>query len=901
MLLVAALLFGLVVPSASALEPDETSFSGTVTGADGLPAVGVSVELQRPDGEMVGYTLLTDESGRFEMTSKWEGTFTLYFRCSPHYCSGSYEPTWLGGAATVDGATTFELVPGSTVDRLDVALPVASTISGIVTDSAGQPLESVSVHAQRAADATVVSFASTNARGEFVVKSLPAGSYVLGFSGHPAYFHSLFWPDSTDAESATPLLLAAGEERTGVDATLVRTSRITGTVIDEEGSPFPYARVSVQLHRFTSDTETTIVESRFIDADGWFWFNELRAGRYAFCLERTWTSSYECTVGSPLLEEPFELLPEQHLEVNQLVPNGPVQLTGPTLGYSVSVGDTLAANASSTTTGATLTYAWLADDTPIVGANSETLTLTPAHLGAAVSVQVTASAPDRITWKGTSNATAAVELGDLHGPAPNIVGEPFVGQTLTASPGSWPTGTTLRYEWLASPMSGASITTFGQTLKLTSAYAGMDVSVSVTAEKPGYHPLTRWSDQQYISMGRLTVSTPTIAGLPAVGSTLVASAMSPDLGSHITYQWAVDGAEIPDHSSAELSVEREWLGKRISVRATVMKDLYLSKTSPYSTRTAPVGPERWAAVSRLAGADRYATSALISRSAFGAGEPITAFVASGASFPDALSGTWKAGLFEEPVLLSDPRALPKPILNELKRLDPRFIQMFGGYGALSPTVQTQLSSFGEDVYRVEGSDRFETAASMSRSEFATGESPSVVYIANGMNFPDALAAAPLAVIDFAPVLLVQRDSIPPAIAAELKRLKPKRIVILGGTGVVDGSVARELTRYVSAPVVRLAGKDRYSTSVAISKSRFAAGLEVAYIASGANFPDALSGAAVAGINDAPILLTAPESLPTNVRDELKRLHPKRIVVLGGTGAVSAKVEAQLEALEPYWN
>ena len=226
--------------------------------------------------------------------------------------------------------------------------------------------------------------------------------------------------------------------------------------------------------------------------------------------------------------------------------------------------------------------------------------------------------------------------------------------------------------------------------------------------------------------------------------------------------------------------------------------------------------------------------------------------------------------------------------------------MFGGHGALSPKVEAQLSALAEQSWRIDGVDRFETSAMMSRSEFIEGDAP-VVYIANGTNFPDALAGAPLAVIDFGPVLLTQRDAIPTVVATELKRLKPSRIVILGGTGVISASVEAELDRYVSTPIVRLAGQDRYSTSVAISKSRFARGIDVVYIASGANFPDALSGAAVAGINDAPILLTAPDALPRSVSDELKRLHPNRVVVLGGTGAVSTKVEAELRALDPYWN
>ncbi|WP_040424774.1 cell wall-binding repeat-containing protein, partial [Agromyces subbeticus] len=97
-------------------------------------------------------------------------------------------------------------------------------------------------------------------------------------------------------------------------------------------------------------------------------------------------------------------------------------------------------------------------------------------------------------------------------------------------------------------------------------------------------------------------------------------------------------------------------------------------------------------------------------------------------------------------------------------------------------------------------------------------------------------------------------------------------------------------------VTRLAGSDRYATSVAISKSQFGPGVPVAFIASGANFPDALAGAPAAGISGGPMLLTDPNALPDTITAELERLQPERIVILGGTGTISADVEALLDAL-----
>uniref|UniRef100_UPI00301A2AE0 cell wall-binding repeat-containing protein n=1 Tax=Microbacterium sp. USHLN186 TaxID=3081286 RepID=UPI00301A2AE0 len=94
---------------------------------------------------------------------------------------------------------------------------------------------------------------------------------------------------------------------------------------------------------------------------------------------------------------------------------------------------------------------------------------------------------------------------------------------------------------------------------------------------------------------------------------------------------------------------------------------------------------------------------------------------------------------------------------------------------------------------------------------------------------------------------------------------------------------------------RLSGASRYETSAAISKASFGAGVPVAYVANGATFPDALSGAPVAGMNKGPVLLVAAGSIPDAISAELKRLKPKKIVILGGAGAVSSSVENQLKS------
>lgn len=152
-------------------------------------------------------------------------------------------------------------------------------------------------------------------------------------------------------------------------------------------------------------------------------------------------------------------------------------------------------------------------------------------------------------------------------------------------------------------------------------------------------------------------------------------------------------------------------------------------------------------------------------------------------------------------------------------------------------------------------------------------------------FADALAAAP-ATRGRGPVLLVTPSSIPASTATELQRLRPGRIVVLGGPRAISGDVVTELAAYTTGSVTRLDGIDRYATSAAIA-STFTAPVPVVYLTTGAEFPDGVA----AGATPAPVLLSRPSCVPTAVLAAIDRLDPDRIVLLGGTAALSPAVAA----------
>lgn len=201
------------------------------------------------------------------------------------------------------------------------------------------------------------------------------------------------------------------------------------------------------------------------------------------------------------------------------------------------------------------------------------------------------------------------------------------------------------------------------------------------------------------------------------------------------------------------------------------------------------------------------------------------------------------------------------------------------------------------VHRVAGTDRYETAALLSSISFAPGVP--VAFVATGQSYPDALAVGPAAGKLRGPVLLTRSDILPGPTSAELRRLQPDRIVIVGGTQSVSAAVEVQLRSFTPGGVDRVSGKDRYATAAAISAATFPAFTDTVYVATGATFPDALSAAAAAGRapGDAPLLLLPYDKVDESreVVAELRRLAPRHIVIVGGPTAVSERQQTRLAA------
>ncbi|WP_192796638.1 cell wall-binding repeat-containing protein [Serinicoccus kebangsaanensis] len=188
--------------------------------------------------------------------------------------------------------------------------------------------------------------------------------------------------------------------------------------------------------------------------------------------------------------------------------------------------------------------------------------------------------------------------------------------------------------------------------------------------------------------------------------------------------------------------------------------------------------EAYARVDRVSGKNRYGTAAALARMF---DDVDTVYVATGESFADALTGSARAGMEGAPVLLTEGDRVPDATAEVLEDLAPDRVVVVGGEAAINDTVARAL---GADE-RVKGTNRYGTAVALTANQDA--DVP-VVYIASGENFPDALAGSALAAAQGAPVLLTKPGSIPPETMAELDRLSPEQVVILGGEAAVSDGV-----------------------------------------------------------------------------------------------------------------
>lgn len=281
--------------------------------------------------------------------------------------------------------------------------------------------------------------------------------------------------------------------------------------------------------------------------------------------------------------------------------------------------------------------------------------------------------------------------------------------------------------------------------------------------------------------------------------------------------------------------------------------------------------------SRLSGTTRYETAVAISKAGWSSAS--TVVIATGNDFPDALAGGPLAYQENAPILLTKGDSLHPAAAAEIRRLKPDTAILLGSNGALSVNVETQVGELVDTVERIGGKTRYETAAMIANDI----ESDRAV-VSNGQNFPDVLSVSPYAAKNGIPILLTRTGTLPAETKAALSG--KDSTIVTGGTGAVSNAVMAQLPG-----ATRYGGANRFDTGKLINQG-LPMGKQKAFIATGTNFPDALAGSVLAAKKDAPILLTAANSIPSPTKSLLSSYPAYSI--FGSTGAVTPDVKFEVD-------
>lgn len=307
------------------------------------------------------------------------------------------------------------------------------------------------------------------------------------------------------------------------------------------------------------------------------------------------------------------------------------------------------------------------------------------------------------------------------------------------------------------------------------------------------------------------------------------------------------------------------------------------------------------AYNAIAGSNRYDTAVQNCTSCFPDGAD-TVIIATGENWPDALGASALAGVYDAPILLTYPDFLPLSVRAEITRLGASDAFIIGGTNAISTGVENMLKGMLEgDVTRIGGAHRYETADLVAARvvDEQGSDYDGTAFLATGGNFPDALAAAPLAAKAGWPIYLSTAEGIAPKTQESMDDAGVIRLMVLGGYGVVPAAVSAQ----TDVTAERISGANRYATAAAVATwgvENLGLGWNSLALATGENYPDALAAGAAQGRRNSVMLLSTCTELHPATATTLITNRSKIgcVSYVGGPSAVSPVVRASVAAILP---
>ncbi|WP_157414222.1 carboxypeptidase regulatory-like domain-containing protein [Agromyces allii] len=751
-----------------------TVITGTVSTPTG-PARQTRVSLHPASGG--GWTWeTTDDQGRYEICATSAGDHIVGFQPD----GDALLPQWWRDAEGEDASTPLSVVPGTDVSGIDARLRAGATVEGVAKGDDGRGLAWVTVTAKgrTAAGTAWTSVDRTDAAGAFLLDGLRSGTYTLKFEPDGGVGYSTTWFGGGITEAgATTFEVGRENHLTGRDVRLVRGTTLSGTTVDSvTGSPLAGVVVTCNGRSANSDS------------------------RGAFTI--TGLSPGECEVGATL--DGYSLQARPRVAIGA---DGNVAVDLPLTPFASIRGTLRSDDGKALQYEASPTLYRLVGGTyryqgQVRADSSARFAFTSLYPGTYKVAFLSSNGYVNEWWPDASSLASAtaieVAAGEHRtgidavlagGPvaiksAPRVTGRFAVGSTLTATVVTETPNAQVEYRWLADgiPIEGAA----GNTLLLTAAQLGKWITVDATVSAEGKVSRTlSWSDSEArVKLGTIELGQPDLTGIGLIGETLTVQVAPPPPGATLAYRWYAHGRPLDGATGASLVLTSAHVGAEIWVLVTGSGVGYVtaSRSAPVTyyidTRPVQLTPPNVAGTAKVglpvqAGASTNTPGATL----------LYAWSADGRVIDGATAETFTPGL---------------PQLG--KKLSVRVTGVAAGYTTVSSTSAMTAAVLPPSLSAPEGGrvqgDLVAIAVTRSKARFAPGLP--VVYIALAAPASGG-ADAPVAVSG-GPVLLTPPDGLPGMVSAELDRLRPGRIVVLGDASAVGASLMSELAGHTAGGV-----------------------------------------------------------------------------------------------------
>lgn len=398
------------------LEPGST-VSGTVTASGtGAPLSFAFVQALDANGSTIG-NASTASDGTYTLSGLAPGSVTLKFM--PPF-NGNFLTQWWSGVSSQGGAQYFDVPAAGALTGYDAQLSTGATISGTITDDAGNPIPFASAYALKAGD-VFSSGGFADSSGNYTIPALTAGDYTISFDASGAgNYAAAWWNGATTQSTATVVHVDDQQQVTGIDATMGAGATISGTIsgLTVNGSSFPAANATITAVR----PDGSQANQTYGNLDGTYTVGNLPPGTYYLQIDpqggtTDFSSQWYLNGTSLAIATPITVTAGQTLSGTDITLPAAVTLpklttSTPTISGSPRVGNTLTAKPGKWgPKPVSFSYQWLRSGVPIAGATKDHYRVVQADAGTTLTVSVTGSKKGYASATVTSAPSAVMTRG----------------------------------------------------------------------------------------------------------------------------------------------------------------------------------------------------------------------------------------------------------------------------------------------------------------------------------------------------------------------------------------------------------------------------------------------------------------------------------------------------------